>query len=84
MHPYFLEPDLFGKLNEFSDFGPLYQCWEVHPSAAGHIRAIKGSDGVSPDGLRPVRVGRGQRGQREDTSARARVAIQDRQGAQRR
>jgi hypothetical protein len=26
------------------------ECWEreVHPSAAGHIRAIKGSDGVSP------------------------------------
>ena len=25
---------------------------EVHPSAAGHIRAIKGSDGVSPVGAR--------------------------------
>ena len=26
--------------------------WEVNPSAAGHIRAIKGSDGVSPVGAR--------------------------------
>ena len=25
---------------------------EVHPSAAGHIRAIKGSEGVSPVGAR--------------------------------